>query len=428
MAQQNNNYEVFEERNRNIIRKIKGSQSEEEKRKWIMLFVWCNISFFYMDKTMRNVLIDKQRAWKEVDEHCSSEQFLLGCTDADDAWEIYEKHYINKFNKMSDEECGKESGEEPDEGVEDNSDYYAGKIFCIPELYDIDVEKIQENPNKSEGRQYLDLICEKVRPLLAKENPEYRHIVLEDPGVVSGRIKEDSVRRKKYKEVQRDTFFGELEDERSNDSDDDSDGYDFDETAAVNPGKILSYSDVEKKLSSCISENEYREYYIAIPDKDFVGQIITIRPGLKINRTDNEAEKKEKIQGILKAYELMSENTERPVGDELVIWVIEWLKDENPDLHTIIMYYWERDEKIKGDEQMTYEDFHNKYYSEYSLMEPLDLAKKIGISGKTEEKTREAVRFRYKRALEVINSRVDMIKGYIGFRRRDIREKYKKYE
>ena len=81
---------------------------------------------------------------------------------------------------------------------------------------------------------------------------------------------------------------------------------------------------------------------------------------MRITKADDDAAKEEKIRQISRLYACKSSNPERPPAEELVLYEIERLNSEDPDLHTIIMRYWDEKEIILEKEKMTYEEFHKR--------------------------------------------------------------------
>ena len=402
--------EIYRKRNADLLNKIKSSNTEDEKKQWITLFVWCNIAYFYKKSNLYNVLVDKELDVGVDFENCSSEKWLGDCTDALNVKKIFERLIKRKTGV--------------DKYGEDNSIYYASKIILFQEVHDIDVENIHENwmksergkngenSQKAEADKYLDLICETVRPLLAGTNIEYRERVLEDPGVISGRKEEDSARRNNKNLPSVSSIDeGEAEENRGDDKE------------LIDPNSEVSFSVAEEETDLYKNLKEYIDYYNRISDLEFVKSIISdnLYPGLRITKADDEAAKEEKIRQISRLYACKSSNPERPPAEKLVLYEIERLNSEDPDLHTIIMRYWDEKEIILEKENMTYEEFHNNHYREYKRTDPDKLAKEMNIKS-------DDVIFRYKRAIQRIRDRVEMVRGYIRFTNQEIKEEFEQYK
>ena len=333
--------DIYIKRNREIIEKIKRSEDDAEKKIWIIIFVWCNLKYFFTN-IMRIAIVDYENDQKAIDHgdkkgkfnHGSAARWLRKCDSAEEARKKFEAYYPSNSADNTDSADRK--------SPEDNSFYYLRKI-CIDnlgEISKIDMDHIED------GDDYLKEICRTIKPLLEKSSTFYRPYN-EDPGVMSGRIKADSIRRME---------------KRSH-------------TVVTVP--------LDDALENKIPGQETFEVYGKI-DFDVVANHLKHKyPELRILPEDDESVKNEKTKKFQEHFEFVKKIYKEKVvspedfiySEEIVLQVIEEINSYDPEMYRILMHYWEKGARIDILNK-SYEEFHNDHY-EYKYMKPFDMAREM---------------------------------------------------
>ena len=327
--------EIYIKRNREIIEKIKGAKDNKDKIEWISVFVWCNLKYFFTD-AMRCTVVDYKEDQIELGisgydlkrkKYGSSAEWLMDCENAEEAKSKY-LYYSDPKNKK--------------DTCKDNSFMYLKKICHdnMWEILSIDMENIED------GEHYLKEICRTIKPLLEKSSTYYRPYN-EDPGVMSGRVKADSIRRM----------------EKSS------------HTVKTVP--------LDDALENKIPGQETFEVYGKI-DFDVVANLLKHKyPELRILPEDDESVKNEKTKKFQERFEFVKKIYKEKVvspedfiySEEIVLQVIEEINSYDPEMYRILMHYWEKGARIDILNK-SYEEFHNDHY-EYKYMKPFDMAREM---------------------------------------------------